>query len=477
MSPLNGGSTRDAENGCPCHGILDRLHAAEVAEIRAAVVLGIGVQHLDPAAADRQPQAIAHPRHRRQVEHDDRDLIRTPPDPRVDRRLDVGCVDPGEAIGLVVGRPQCRGGEVDAAEVLDEVRDAGVHRFVEEVPRQGAVVRPLVPGRDLRAHEQELLARLPPHAQQQRAQVGEALPLVAGHLAQQRALAVDDLVVGERHDEVLGRRVQAAERQPVVVEAAVNRVLGEVLERVVHPAHVPLEAEADAAQVCRTRDAGEGGRLLRDRHDPGKATVDALVHLTQEGDGLEVLAPAVDVRRPLAGLARVVEVEHRGDGVDPQPVDVVALAPEQRVGDEEVAHLGASEVEDQRAPVGMLAALGVGVLVQCRAVESAQGEVVGREVGRHPVDDHPDPRVVEHVDHRGEVVRRSEARRRRVVAGDLVAPRAVERVLGHRQQLNVGEPERPAVRDELLGSLPVAQPRAVVVAHPGAEVDLVGRHR
>ncbi len=52
----------------------------------------------------------------------------------------------------------------------------------------------------------------------------------------------------------------------------------------------------------------------------------------------------------------------------------------------------------------MLASLRVGVLIERRAVEAAQGELVGREVGRHPVDDDPDPRVVQRLDHGGEVV-------------------------------------------------------------------------
>ena len=137
----------------------------------------------------------------------------------------------------------------------------------------------------------------------------------------------------------------------------------------------------------------------------------------------------------------------------------------------------AAEVEDQRAPVRVLAALGIGVLVERRAVEPAQRELVGGEVGRHPVDDHADPAVVERVDHGREVVRVAEAGGRRVVAGDLVAPRAVERVLGHRQQLDVGEAEPVAVLDELRRGLAVSQPGAVGVAHPGPEVDLVGRHR
>jgi len=43
-----------------------------------------------------------------------------------------------------------------------------------------------------------------------------------------------------------------------------------------------------------------------------------------------------------------------------------------RVGDQEVAHLGAAEVEDERAPVGLFAAARVGVFVQRGAVEPGQ---------------------------------------------------------------------------------------------------------
>ncbi len=77
---------------------------------------------------------------------------------------------------------------------------------------------------DLVAHEEELLARVRPHVGVERAEVRELLPAVAGHLVQQRALAVDDLVVGQRQDEVLGEGVDEAEGQLVVVVAAVDRV-------------------------------------------------------------------------------------------------------------------------------------------------------------------------------------------------------------------------------------------------------------
>ena len=100
--------------------------------------------------------------------------------------------------------------------------------------------------------------------------------------------------------------------------------------------------------------------------------MDLLVELLEEVDGFEVLAAAEAVGNPLAFLAAVVEVQHRGDGIDAQAVDVVLVEPEQGVGEQEVADLVAAVVEDHRAPVGMLALARVGVLVERRAVEAAQ---------------------------------------------------------------------------------------------------------
>ena len=265
----------------------------------------------------------------------------------------------------------------------------------------------------------------------------------------------------------------------MVVVAAVDRVLLEVAERVVHPAHVPLEAEAEPAEVRRARDAGPGGRLLGRRDDPGLAAVDHLVELLEERDRVEVLAAAELVRDPLALAARVVEVQHRGDRVDPDPVDVVLAQPEQRVRDQEVADLVAAEVEHERAPVGVRAAARVGVLVERRAVEPRERELVAREVRRDPVEDHADPAVVQPVDELPQVVGRAVSRRRREVAGHLVAPRAAERVRHHRQQLDVGEAHVGRVRRQLVGELEVGQ-RAVVlerVQPPRPEVDLVDRDR
>ncbi len=303
---------------------------------------------------------------------------------------------------------------------------------------------------------------------------GAPLPPVARHLGDQRPLAVHDLVVGDRQDVVLAVRVDHGEGHLAVVVLAVHRLLGDVLQRVVHPAHVPLQAEAEAAEAAGAHvvggagDAVPGGGLLGDGDDAGAAAVDGGVHLLQEGHGVEVLAAAVLVGRPLAGLAGVVEVEHRGDGVHAQAVDVELLAPVDRVGDEEVADLGAAVVELQRAPVRVRGPQRVLVLVERAAVELGQGPVVAREVRRHPVHQHADARPVQGVDQVLEIVGRAEPRGRRVEAGDLITPRAAEGVLGDRHQLDVREAEVLDVRGQLLGQLPVGQ-----AGTPGRQVHLV----
>ena len=258
----------------------------------------------------------------------------------------------------------------------------------------------------------------------------------------------------------------------MVVEAAVDRVHGDELQGVVHPAHVPFEAEAEPAQVDRARDARPGGGLLGHRYRSRVLAVGDGVEVLQEPDRVQVLVAAVLVGLPLPFLAGVVQVEHGGDGVDAQAVDVELLQPVQGVGDQEVAHLVAAEVEHQRTPVGVLAAARVLVLVQGRAVEPGQRERVLGEMRRHPVHQHPDAPLVQLVDQVAQVVGATEAGGGGVVGRDLVAPGRGVGMLGHRHELHVGEAEVGEVVGQLLGQLPVGQPVA-----PGAEVDLVDRHR
>ncbi|MPM58991.1 hypothetical protein SDC9_105828 [bioreactor metagenome] len=281
-----------------------------------------------------------------------------------------------------------------------------------------------------------------------------------------------DLVVADRQDEVLRVLVDHRERHVVVVVLPVDRLVLQVAERVVHPAHVPLEAEAQSALVDRLGDPREGGRLLGDHHAARLALVEVAVDVAQEVDGLEVLVAAVLVGDPLPVLTGVVQVEHRGDRVDAQAVDVELAQPVEGVGDQEALHLVAAEVEDVGAPVRVLAQARIGVLVQGGAVEPAQCPLVLGEVARHPVHDHADAGLVQPVDQEAQIVGRAELRHRGEVAGDLVAPRPGERVLGDRHELDVGVALPLDVLDQILGELLVR-----LAGLPRPQMHLVDAHR
>ncbi len=117
----------------------------------------------------------------------------------------------------------------------------------------------------------------------------------------------------------------------------------------------------------------------------------------------------------------------------------------------------------------------VGVLVEVRAVEVGESVGVGREVRRNPVEDHADAVLVQVVDQVHEILRRAVARSGREIAGGLVSPGAVERMLHHGQELDVGEAQLADVVGQAGRGFAVGQ-RAVVLfgdAHPRAEMDFV----
>src|SRR5262245_2330093 len=371
-----------------------------VSKIAAAVLARVAIDRLSVIARPRNPDPVGAARHRREVAYDDHELARVLGAPRERHHalLPIGAVDPSEPGRVGVELMESPLAPVAVVEVAHEPLEPAVVRTLgEQVPVEAPVVMPLAALPALAAHEKELLAGVRPHVRIERAQGGKLLPIVAGHLGEERPLAVHDLVVRERQHEVLRPRVHEAEGQLVVVILAVHRIEAHVVEDVVHPSHIPLEPEAKPAEVRRTRDQRPRGRLFRGDDHAWMCAVDDLVHTPEEGDGAEVLASTELVRHPLSGFARIVEIERGGDGVDPETVGVIAVEPEERAVEQEVADLVASIVEDERAPVGMFTLPRVGVLVEVGAIEVDEAVWITWEVRRHPVQDDADASAVEMV--------------------------------------------------------------------------------
>src|ERR1041385_5258543 len=105
----------------------------------------------------------------------------------------------------------------------------------------------------------------------------------------------------------------------------------------------------------------------------------------------------------------------------------------------------------------------IGVFEQMRAVEIREAVLVGRKMRRYPIEDHADAVLVQHVDEVHEILRRAVAARRREKSRALVAPRAIERMLHDRQELDVREIHLAHVLGERAGDLAIAEWAIVVV--------------
>ena len=241
------------------------------------------------------------------------------------------------------------------------------------------------------------------------------------------------LIVREREHKVFVVGIHQRKGNIIMMIAPVDRVQAHIIQYVMHPTHIPLHAEAQAACISGAGHHWPGRRFLGNGERAGLFSVDRFVKLTQKVDRFQVLSAAIAVGHPLPRFARIVEVEHGGDGIDAQAVDMIFAQPEQSTGDQKIAHLGTSIIKDVGAPLFMLAFAGIGIFIEVGAIKVAQGILVFGKVRGHPVEQDADALLMEKIYEVLEVFRRAIATRRRKVARDLVAPRAVIGIFGNWQ--------------------------------------------
>ena len=73
------------------------------------------------------------------------------------------------------------------------------------------------------------------------------------------------------------------------------------------------------------------------------------------------------------------------------------LKPVEGIGNQEVSDFRPAVIKDVRAPIGMLATAGVSMFVESRAIKAGKCPVVLGEVRGHPVNQYPDPGLVQPV--------------------------------------------------------------------------------
>src|SRR5215472_13213994 len=116
---------------------------------------------------------------------------------------------------------------------------------------------------------------------------------------------------------------------------------------------------------------------------------------------------------------------------------MIFVKPEQRIADQKAPDFVTPVVEHEGVPVWVLSLSRIGMFIQVSAVKETEASFVFREMRWDPIQDHSDSALVEVVDEVHEVVGRSEPAGGREVAGRLVSPRTIERMLHDRKQFHV----------------------------------------
>ncbi len=111
---------------------------------------------------------------------------------------------------------------------------------------------------------------------------------------------------------------------------------------------------------------------------------------------------------------------------------MVSIQPKQSAVQQEVADLDAIIVEDAAMPIRMVAEPRVGMVVEMRSVKLGKPMRVVRKVRGGPVHQHTDSGLMCSIDEEHEIFGRSVAAGHGEIAGGLIAPGAVEWVLGNR---------------------------------------------
>ena len=370
---------------------------------------------------------------------------------------------------------------VQVQEGLHIVLHLLVARLAQKIPVKLPGLAPLLQLGEFLAHEEQLLAGMAQHEGIGRLQVRELVVRIARHLIVHGAFQVHHLVVGEHQDIFLAVSVGHGKGHQMMGPFAEIGVELHILQEVVHPAHVPLEREAQAVVLGLVRHLRPGCGFLGNHHGARIAAQEHGVQVLEEFHRLQVLVAAVFIGHPLAGLLAVIQVEHGSHRVHPQAVHMVLLHPVEGVGNQEVLDLVHLIIEDLGAPVRMLALSRIGILIQGLAVEIRQAVGVPGEMGGNPVQDHADFFLMQVIHQVHEVLGAAVAGGGSVIARHLIAPGAVEGMLRDSHQLHMGIAHLGDVIRQAFGQLPVIVEavlvRTVGMLFPGTRMHLVDGHR
>src|SRR6266576_485197 len=110
---------------------------------------------------------------------------------------------------------------------------------------------PFPPLPEFATHKKKLFPWMSEHPGIKHPQIGELLPNIPRHFREQRAFPMNNFIVTQHQNEMLLKSIKERKGNVSLMKPPVNRIKLHVMEKVVHPAHIPFKAEPEPAKVSR----------------------------------------------------------------------------------------------------------------------------------------------------------------------------------------------------------------------------------
>ncbi len=228
-------------------------------------------------------------------------------------------------------------------------------RISKKQPIEPLVETPFDKLSEFAAHEQKFFAGVRHHKAQIRFQPFEFVLVTYGDFVDKTVLAVHDFVMRKRQYIIFAVCVRQRKRQFVVHSLPEKRIGLDIRQGIVHPTHVPLEIEAQPADVGRHRYHRIRRAFFRNREKSLVRGKQRDVHLLQKLFRFEIVISAEFVRQPFPVLSAIIKIKHARDGVHANSVDMIIRCPEVGGGYQETSDFGLAVVVNLSAPLVMFA--------------------------------------------------------------------------------------------------------------------------
>jgi hypothetical protein len=213
--------------GATLSGLVGGVLAALVADVRTAVVGGVGVEDFFVVAGVGDAEAVTAADDGSSVDDGDDEVFRFFASADEGKNAVVGVVgvNPFESLPFEFDLMESGLGGVKMIEVSDEFLDAAMGIVLKEVPIEAAGFAPFVALGEFLPHEEEFFAGMGVLISVKQAEIGELLPNVAGHFVEERIFSVDDFVVGKGKKKIFSEGVEEREGEFVVFVFAMDGIV------------------------------------------------------------------------------------------------------------------------------------------------------------------------------------------------------------------------------------------------------------